>query len=108
MKRLATAIQEASFEELRDLVARRTGIVVRDRRDRERAYELLDRVRKLTDGHVTLLGFTTNWRCCFATIDVRADYEFGVEWMPHGRTDVEAICCAAACELLGLDLDPNE
>lgn len=49
--------------------------------------ELINMANKDYDGHFTLMKFTTNWRCCFGTIDDRDE----VCQMAKGKTMDEAI-----------------
>lgn len=42
---------------------------------------------KFSDGHFTLMKFTTNWRCCFRTINLREE----IENMPSGKKASDAI-----------------
>lgn len=39
------------------------------------------------DGHFTLMKFTTNWRCCFGTPNLRED----IDRMAEGKTAQEAV-----------------
>lgn len=47
----------------------------------------------LYGGHFTLLKFTTNWRCCFGTLNPKDDMEWYnlIHLMPSGKTAEEAM-----------------
>ncbi len=49
--------------------------------------ELIDIANKEYDGHFTLMKFTTDWGCCFGTLENRMDSYY----MAHGKTMEEAI-----------------
>lgn len=49
--------------------------------------ELIEKANEQYDGHFTLMKFTTNWRCCFGTVQERED----IELMASGKTMDEAI-----------------
>ena len=50
--------------------------------------KLIDIANKEYDGHFTLMKFTTNWGCCFGTLNdaLMSSYK-----MSHGSTMSEAI-----------------
>jgi len=50
--------------------------------------KLIDIANKEYDGHFTLMKFTTDWRCCFGTIN---DAIVNSYYMAHGNTMEEAI-----------------
>lgn len=54
----------------------------------DKLQKLIEIANKEYDGHFTLLKFTTNWRCCFGTVD-------GIQglssYMAHGETLEEAV-----------------
>lgn len=50
--------------------------------------KLIDIANDKYDGHFTLMKFTTNWRCCFGTVDDAINYH---QHMAEGKTMQEAI-----------------
>lgn len=54
----------------------------------DKLQKLIEIANKEYDGHFTLLKFTTNWRCCFGTVD---DVQGLSSYMSHGETLEEAV-----------------
>lgn len=63
-------------------------MVIINKTDDVMAMAEINRLAKLYyDGHFSLMRFTTNWRCCFGTVNSRED----IEQMAEGDTMAEAI-----------------
>jgi hypothetical protein len=104
MKSKYAELRDMPIDQVRDQIADMTGIRVLDENDQAQALLLVGHIRKRTDGHVTVLGFTTNWRCIFGTPDLRCGHDNGAEWIPEGRTFADAICRAALFAIHEIDV----
>lgn len=62
--------------------------------------ELIDIANKDYDGHFSLMKFTTDWACCFGTVD---NVMINSHYMAHGKTMDEAIRNCIAEKVCGYD-----
>ena len=69
----------------------------------DKLQELVEIANKEYDGHFTLFKFTTDWACCFGTIDDRMKSYY----MAHGNTMEEAIdnCIKDRVDIYNIDTE---